>query len=134
MVYFNYLSTKYDEDSVNIIHLVVSAAVMFIAWILCYHSGKVKVDFENIPAVFGLVYCGLFSGGVATMLLARGTAQVNASKTAILCGLEPVFATLFAAILTIFIPSLDGRLTPSIIFGGALILFGAIKSSLIPEK
>ena len=67
------------------------------------------------------------------MLLARGTAHVEASKTAILCGLEPVFATLFAAMLTIFIPSLDGHLTISIIFGGALILYGAINSTITAD-
>lgn len=133
LVYFNYLSTKYDEDSVNIIHLSGSAAVMFLVWIFLHSAGKTQMDFSNIPAVLGLIYCGVFSGGIASMLLARGTAHVEASKTAILCGLEPVFATLFAAMLTIFIPSLDGHLTISIIFGGALILYGAINSTITAD-
>ena len=133
LVCFNYLSTKYDEDSVNIIHLAGSAAVMFLVWIFLHSAGKTQMDFSNIPAVLGLICCGVFSGGIASMLLARGTAHVEASKTAILCGLEPVFATLFAAMLTIFIPSLDGHLTISIIFGGALILYGAIKSTITAD-
>ena len=134
LVYFNYLSTKYDEDSVNVIHLASSCLVMFAVWIVLAALGKTQMDFTNVPAMLGLVYCGVFAGGIATMLLARGTAHVEASKTAILCGLEPVFATLFAAILTVFIPSLDGTLTLSIVLGGALILYGAIKSSLLPEE
>ena len=133
LVYFNFLSTKYDENSVNIIHLASSFAVMLAVWGVLFALGRTQMDFTNIPAVGGLVYCGVFAGGIATMLLARGTAYVEASKTAILCGLEPVFATVFAAILTIFIPSLDGTLTLSIVLGGALILYGAIKSSLLPE-
>lgn len=133
MVYFNYLSSKYDENSVNIIHIASATVTMFIVWIFVCIRGKYKMDFTNIPAVLGLLYCGIFSGGIASLLLAKGTAKVEASKTAILCGLEPVFATLFAAILTIFIPTLEGKLTLSIILGGALILYGAIKSSLIAD-
>ena len=106
---------------------------MFLVWIFLHSAGKTQMDFSNIPAVLGLIYCGVFSGGIASMLLARGTAHVEASKTAILCGLEPVFATLFAAMLTIFIPSLDGHLTISIIFGGALILYGAINSTITAD-
>lgn len=130
MVYFNYLSSKYDEGAVNIIHIIAAAATMFIVWIFTMMYKGCKMEFSNIPAVIGLLYCGLLSGGVASLLLARGTAHVEASKTAILCGLEPVFATLFAAVLTIFIPSLDGKLTVSTVVGGALIFYGAIKSSL----
>ncbi len=107
---------------------------MLAVWIFIGIRGEYKMDFTNIPAVLGLIYCGIFSGGIASLLLAKGTANVEASKTAILCGLEPVFATVFAAILTIFIPSLDGKLTVSVILGGALILYGAIKSSLIADK
>ncbi len=134
LVYFNYLSTKYDEYSVNVIHLASSCVVMVLVWIVLLCLGQTQMDFSNIPALGGLVYCGIFAGGIATMLLAKGTAHVEASKTAILCGLEPVFATLFAAILTVFIPSLDGTLTLSIVLGGALILYGAIKSSLLPDE
>ena len=133
MVYFNYLSSKYDENSVNIIHIVAASAVMFILWIFVGIFGEYKMDFTNIPAVSGLIYCGIFSGGIASLLLAKGTAKVEASKTAILCGLEPVFAVVFAAILTVFIPGLDGKITFSIVLGGALILYGAIKSSLISD-
>lgn len=134
LVYFNYLSSKYDENSVNIIHLAAATLTMLAVWIFIGIRGEYKMDFTNIPAVLGLIYCGIFSGGIASLLLAKGTANVEASKTAILCGLEPVFATVFAAILTIFIPSLDGKLTVSVILGGALILYGAIKSSLIADK
>ena len=133
MVYFNYLSSKYDEVSVNIIHIAAASATMFIVWIFVGIRGEYKMDFTNISAVLGLIYCGIFSGGIASLLLAKGTAKVEASKTAILCGLEPVFATIFAAILTVFIPGLDGKITFSIVLGGALILYGAIKSSLISD-
>lgn len=134
MVYFNYLSSRYDENSVNIIHIAAAALTMLIVWIFVGICGEYKMDFTNIPAVLGLIYCGIISGGIASLLLAKGTANVDASKTAILCGLEPVFATIFAAILTVFIPSLDGKLTISVVLGGALILYGAIKSSLIADK
>lgn len=134
MVYFNYLSSRYDENSVNIIHIAAAALTMLIVWIFVGICGEYKMDFTNIPAVLGLIYCGIISGGIASLLLAKGTANVDASKTAILCGLEPVFATIFAAILTVFIPSLDGKLTVSVVLGGALILYGAIKSSLITDK
>lgn len=133
MVYFNYLSSKYDEVSVNIIHIAAASVTMFIVWIFVGIRGEYKMDFTNISAVLGLIYCGIFSGGIASLLLAKGTAKVEASKTAILCGLEPVFATIFAAILTVFIPGLDGKITFSIVLGGALILYGAIKSSLISD-
>ncbi len=134
LVYFNYLSVKYDEDSVNAIHLASSCVVMLAVWLVLHGLGQTQMDFTNIPAMLGLIYCGVFAGGIASFLLARGTAHVEASKTAILCGLEPVFATLFAAILTVFIPSLEGTLTASIILGGALILYGAIKSSLLSDE
>lgn len=134
MVYFNYLSTEYDERTVNLVHMIAAAAVMFILWVGECMLGGTKTAFSDLSAVSGLIYCGVFSGGIASLLLAKGTAKVDASKTAILCGLEPVFATLFAAVLTIFVPALDGKLTWSIALGGALILYGAIKSSLIPEK
>ncbi len=134
MVYFNFLSSNYDEKSVNIIHLAAAAVTMLIVWAFVGIFGEYKMDFTNVPAVIGLMYCGIFSGGIASLLLAKGTAKVEASKTAILCGLEPVFATIFAAILTVFIPALDGKLTVAIVLGGALILYGAIKSSLLPEN
>lgn len=134
MVYFNHLSSKYDEISVNVIHLGSATATMFIFWIITGLFGEYTMDFTNPPAILGLLYCGICSGGIASIMLAKGTAHVDASKTAILCGLEPVFATLFAALLTNFIPSLDGKITLPIVIGGALILYGAIKSSLLPEK
>lgn len=134
MVYFNYLSSRYDETTVNIIHLAAAALTMLVLWLFTSRISGVKADFTNVPAVCGLLYCGLFSGGIASLLLAKGTAEVNATKTAILCGLEPVFSTLFAAVLTIFIPGLDGKITPAIVLGGALILYGAIKSSLLPDS
>lgn len=123
-VFQNMLSAKYDEESVNIVHFIAAFFGTLVIWIF-----SPKTMALGTPSVLlGILYCGIFAGGIAFLFLAKAQAKVEASKVAILCGLEPVFATLFAT----FIPDIDGNtetITLSVIIGGCLILFGAWKST-----
>lgn len=129
MVVFNTLSVKYDEVAVNTLHFIAAFLSMFAVW--CFYPGK-TMELGSAPVLLSVLYCGAFAGGVAHLLLAKANTKVEASKVAILSGLEPVFATVFA----LFIPDMDGNfgtITFSVAIGGALILYGAIKSSLVKD-
>ena len=129
MVYFNVLSVKYDEELVNCIHFISAFLTMLVIWFFCPKT----MELGSVPVMLSVLYCGIFAGGVSSLLLAKAQAKVEASKVAILCGLEPVFATLFATV----IPDMNGnteKITLSVLIGGSLLLYGAIKSSLVKNK
>ena len=129
MVVFNTLSVKYDEVAVNTLHFIAAFLSMFVVW--CFYPGR-TMELGSAPVFLSVLYCGAFAAGVAHLLLAKANTKVEASKVAILSGLEPVFATVFA----LFIPDMDGNfgtITLSVAIGGALILYGAIKSSLVKD-
>ena len=129
MVVFNTLSVKYDEVAVNTLHFIAAFLSMFVVW--CFYPGR-TMELGSAPVFLSVLYCGAFAAGVAHLLLAKANTKVEASKVAILSGLEPVFATVFA----LFIPDMDGNfgtITLSVAIGGALILYGAIKSALVKD-
>lgn len=121
MIVFNSLSSKYEEELVNFLHMGGACIGMWAIWL--FMPNKV-MDFSSVGAVLGTVYCGVFASAAAFLLLAKATAKLEASKVAILCSLEPIFATLFALIF------FGDSITLTTGIGGGFILFGVLYSSI----
>lgn len=121
MIVFNRLSVKYDEILVNILHMGGAALGMWVFWFL---QPTRTMDFSSVSTVVGTLYCGIFASAAAFLLLAKAQAKLEASKVAVLCSLEPVFATLFATLIW------HDPLTVATVVGGLLITIGVIKSSV----
>ncbi len=125
MIVFNILSVKYEEELVNFLHMMGAGIGMWAIWL--FIPNKV-IDFSSIGPVLGTVYCGVFASAAAFLLLAKAQAKLEASKVAILCSLEPIFATLFALIF------FGDKITASTAIGGVLILIGVLRSSIDPKE
>ena len=121
MIVFNFLSAKYEEELVNFLHMGGACIGMWAIWLFIPNKA---MDFSSVGAVLGTVYCGVFASAAAFLLLAKATAKLEASKVAILCSLEPIFATLFAFIF------FGDSITLTTAIGGILILFGVLYSSI----
>lgn len=121
MIVFNRCAVKYDEVLVNILHMAGAAVGMWLIWI--FYPMKV-MDFSAMSTVMGTLYCGIFASAVAFWLLAKAQAKLEASKVAVISSSEPIFATLFAAIIW------GDPITLTAAVGGAFILYGVVKSSI----
>lgn len=121
MIAFNQCSVKYDEMLVNTVHMGGAACGMWIFWI--FSNEKVMI-FSSISTIAGTIYCGVFASAVAFLLLAKAQAKLEASKVAVICALEPVFATIFTTLVW------HDSVTLTTLVGGILILVGVIKSSI----
>lgn len=75
-------------------------------------------------AVFGLVYSGVLGTAGAYFLQTWGQKYTNATYSAIVLSLEPVFAAIFATLL------LAEPVTIRLVVGGALIVLGMALSSV----
>ena len=129
-VIFNRLSVKHDEVAVNLLHMIGAGAGMWILWL--FYPER-SVNFDDIYTIAGTIYCAVFGSAIGFLLLAKAQAKISASKVAVYCSLESVFAAVFAAC----IPGRDGRVEPitlAIAIGGALILYGVIKISVKKSK
>lgn len=65
----------------------------------------------------------LFASALGFWLLSKAQAKLDASTVAVLCSLEPIFATVFAALIW------REPITVVTALGGAFILYGVIKST-----
>ena len=127
-VYLNRLTKIYDEGAVSFVHMLAGAVALGIAWIFVGEP----IRLNSAPILLSTLYCGILSGGLAFFFLAKASAKISAAKAAILGGMEPIFAVVFAT----FIPNVNGVTEPitlTVVIGGALMIYGAIKSSLIKE-
>ncbi|MEM2850548.1 MAG: DMT family transporter [Candidatus Bathyarchaeia archaeon] len=75
-------------------------------------------------AVFGIIYSGVLGTAGAYFLQTWGQRYANATYSAIVLSLEPVFAAIFAALL------LAESVTIRLVVGGALIVLGMTFSSV----
>ena len=128
-VYLNRLTKRYDEGAVSFVHMFAGAVALFAAWLVVGEPIKLNTT----PILLSTLYCGIFSGGLAFFFLAKASAKLSAAKAAILGGMEPIFAVVFAT----FIPNVNGVTEPitlTVVIGGAFMIYGAVKSSLIKEK
>jgi len=128
-VYLNHLTKTYDEGAVSFLHMAAGSVVLFVMWLF---AGE-PISLASPPILLSTLYCGVLSGGIAFYLLSVASAHMSSAKTSILCGLEPIFAVIFAT----FIPNVNGVTEPvtlTVVIGGAFIIYGAIKSALMPEK
>ncbi len=80
------------------------------------------------PAWTALLYLGLLASGVVVTLQAWGQQRVDAVRSAIVFGLEPVFAALTAWAL------LGERMGPTAIAGAALVVAALVLSQLQPGR
>ncbi len=127
-VYLNHLTKTYDEGAVSFVHMFAGAVALFLAWLIV---GK-PIRLNTAPILLSTLYCGVFSGGLAFFFLAKASAKLSAAKAAILGGMEPIFAVIFAT----FIPNVNGVTEPitlTVVIGGAFMIYGAIKSSFIKQ-
>lgn len=120
MIVFNKLAVKYDESLVNLLHMGGAAVGM---WVLCLIKGSISIDITDSSAVVGILYCGMFASALGFWLLSKAQAKLDASTVAVLCSLEPIFATVFAALIW------REPITVVTALGGAFILYGVIKST-----
>ncbi len=128
-VYLNRLTKKYDEGAVSFVHMFAGAVALFVAWVFVGEP----IRLNTAPILLSTLYCGIFSGGLAFYFLAKASAKLSAAKAAILGGMEPIFAVIFAT----FIPNVNGVTEPvtlTVVIGGAFMIYGAVKSSLVKEK
>lgn len=128
-VYLNRLTKKYDEGAVSFVHMFAGAVALFVAWLFVGEP----IRLNTAPILLSTLYCGIFSGGLAFYFLAKASAKLSAAKAAILGGMEPIFAVIFAT----FIPNVNGVTEPvtlTVVIGGAFMIYGAVKSSLIKGK
>ncbi len=128
-VYLNRLTKRYDEGAVSFVHMLAGALALFAAWLIVGEP----IRLNTVPILFSTLYCGIFSGGLAFFFLAKASAKLSAAKAAILGGMEPIFAVVFAT----FIPNVNGVTEPitlTVVIGGAFMIYGAIKSSLVKDK
>ena len=80
------------------------------------------------PAWTALLYLGLLASVVVVTLQAWGQQRVDAMRSAIVFGLEPVFAALTAWAL------LGERMGPTAIAGAALVVAALVLSQLQPGR
>ena len=80
------------------------------------------------PAWTALLYLGLLASVVVVTLQAWGQQRVDAMRSAIVFGLEPVFAALTAWAL------LGERMGPTAIAGAALVIAALVLSQLQPGR
>lgn len=128
-VYLSHLTKKYDEGAVSFLHMLAGAIALFVIWL--FVGEPIRLD--TAPILLSTLYCGILSGGLAFYVLALASAHLSSAKTAILSGMEPIFAVVFAT----FIPNVNGVTEPitlTVVIGGAFIIYGAVKSSLVKEK
>lgn len=128
-LYFVLLETVTDsnnEAAVNVVHMAGAAVTMWIFWL--FYPEK-TMNFVHIDTLMWILYCAVFGSAAAFYLLIKAQAKLSASKVAVICSLESVFALLFAA----FIPGKNGLVEPITLtsaLGGILILSGVIKISV----
>lgn len=130
MVVFNIVAQKYDESLANFLHMAGAAVGMWLVWIFVPEK---SMDFSSPITVAGLLYCAIFASALGFLFLAKAQAKLDASKVAIISSLECVFAAIFAAIITVFIPYPDGSreiITLTTVVGGALVFYGVVKASI----
>ena len=130
MIVCNNLVAKYDYGTVNFIHFIFATLTAFLIWPF---SPEKNANFTSIPVIISVVYCGIFASALAFLFLMKAQTKIDATRTAIFCSLEPIFALMFALV----IPDLFGNvevLTTNTILGGTLILFGVIYSSIESKK
>lgn len=130
MIFTNKLVAKYDADLVNYIHFIFAAISASVLWPLfpAHHA-----DLSSPITIFVILYVGLFAGALAFLLLMKAQTKLSAVRVAVLCSLEPIFATIFA----LFIPNPDGsyeKLTFASVVGGLLILAGVIVTTCLDPK
>lgn len=84
--------------------------------------------FENIgPAVLCIVYCGVFSCGIAYWLQIVGQRHLPPALASLIMSFESVFGALFGALI------LHERMSPRELLGCAIIFLALVLSQL-PEK
>ena len=87
-----------------------------------------KLSALGTPAWTALLYLGLLASVVVVTLQAWGQQRVDAMRSAIVFGLEPVFAALTAWAL------LGERMGPTAIAGAALVIAALVLSQLQPGR
>ncbi len=87
-----------------------------------------KLNALGTPAWTALLYLGLLASVVVVTLQAWGQQRVDAMRSAIVFGLEPVFAALTAWAL------LGERMGPTAIAGAALVIAALVLSQLQPGR
>ena len=85
--------------------------------------------FQNlVPALGCILYCGIFSCGIAYWLQIVGQRHLPPALASLIMSFESVFGALFGALL------LHERMTPRELLGCALIFAALVLSQVVPEK
>ena len=85
--------------------------------------------FQNlVPALWCILYCGVFSCGIAYWLQIVGQRYLPPALASLIMSFESVFGALFGALI------LHERMTPRELLGCALIFAALVLSQVVPEK
>ena len=85
--------------------------------------------FQNIrPALWCILYCGIFSCGIAYWLQIVGQRHLPPALASLIMSFESVFGALFGALL------LHERMTPRELLGCGLIFAALVLSQVIPQQ
>ncbi len=85
-------------------------------------------DFQNlVPALGCILYCGIFSCGIAYWLQIVGQRHLPPALASLIMSFESVFGALFGALL------LHERMTPRELLGCGLIFLALVLSQVVPN-
>ncbi|MBQ6260982.1 MAG: DMT family transporter [Firmicutes bacterium] len=117
----DYYANKADVIRISFIQFAVSAAVLTVIAVILEHP-----TWEQIrPAAVGIVYCGVFSGGVGYTCQIIGQKYAEPTEASLIMCLESVFSVLFGWML------LNEALSARELLG-CVIMFAAIVAVQIP--
>ena len=124
---FSFHIIVFDKSSKHVNPLLFSCIQFFVAGILGVIFGVLfgSITAEGITlTVFPIIYCGVFSAGVAYTCQLLGQKNGNPTVCALFCSLEALFAVIAECIIEQHLP------TPKILLGCVLMLIAVVLSQL----
>ena len=126
-VFFAFHIIVFDKSAKHVNPLLFSCVQFFVTGVLgtIFGASFGTITLEGISLTwFPILYCGIFSAGVAYTCQLLGQRNGNPTVCALFCSLEALFAVIAECII-------EGQLpTPKIIIGCALMLVAVVLSQL----